>query len=320
MRAIAFLAFIVAFAIGSIASDAAAQTAAPKFEATLLNLSRQLALERAGFSPGLIDGKVGPRTHLAVREYQIARNLKPTGEFDAATLDALGAASIAPTQEYTISAEDGKDVGGPLPTDWNEKARLDRLRYEGFAQLVAERGMTSLATLEWLNPGVNLAKLKVGDRVKIPGTAVVDAVKLEAPASIEVELTKRLVRGRNKEGVTVLLFNCSVARDAGKFPSGTGRVVLAKMNPEYSFDPAGWPEVHNVHETLLIRPGPRNPVGLCWIALGVPGRSGLGIHGTPAPEMIGRTGSHGCIRLTNWHAVRLGSVVKEGTPVKFTRE
>lgn len=301
------------------AESASAQETSPATQATLVNLSRQLALERAGFSPGLIDGKIGPRTRLATREFQIARKLKPTGEFDTETLVALGADAIDPTREYLISSEDAKDVGGPLPTNWNEKAKLDRLRYESFAQLVAERGMTSLATLEWLNPAVNLGKLKIGDRVKIPNTAVVNEAALESPASIEVELTNKLVRGRNKDGVTVVLFNCSVAKDAGKFPSGTGRVVLAKMEPEYRFDPEGWPEVTNVHDVLLIRPGPRNPVGLCWIALGVPGRSGLGIHGTPVPELIGKTGSHGCIRLTNWHAVRLGAVVKEETPVKFTR-
>lgn len=318
MRAITpLIAMVVAAALAGGAGRAAAQEPAPpKAEATLVNLSRQLALERAGFSPGLIDGKVGPRTRLATREFQVARKLKPTGEFDTDTLVALGADAISPTREYTITADDAKDVGGPLPTDWNQKARLDRLRYESFVQLVAERGMTSLATLEWLNPGVNLPKLKVGDRVRIPNTAVVEEVKLEPPASLEVELTAKLVRARNAAGVTIALFNCSVAKEKSNLPRGDARVIKAVPEPWYKFKPASWPEIKNVFEELDIAPGPRNPVGLCWIGLSLPG---YGIHGTPVPEMIGKTGSHGCIRLTNWHAVRLGAVVQPDTPVKFIR-
>ncbi len=87
-------------------------------------------------------------------------------------------------------------------------------------------------------------------------------------------------------------------------------------NPTYQFDPAMWPEVKTVRETLLIPPGPKNPVGVCWIALSL---RGYGIHGTPNPELIGKTGSHGCFRLTNWDATRLGNMIKAGTPVKFVQ-
>jgi lipoprotein-anchoring transpeptidase ErfK/SrfK len=90
--------------------------------------------------------------------------------------------------------------------------------------------------------------------------------------------------------------------------------VVISHNPTYMFDPAKWPEVKNVRRKLLIPPGPRNPVGLCWIGLSIPS---YGIHGTPQPEMIGKTGSHGCIRLTNWDAIRLSKMVEVGAPVKF---
>jgi lipoprotein-anchoring transpeptidase ErfK/SrfK len=69
-----------------------------------------------------------------------------------------------------------------------------------------------------------------------------------------------------------------------------------------------------VHEKLTINPGPRNPVGLCWVSLSL---RGYGIHGTPNPELIGKTGSHGCFRLANWDAVRLGKMVHAGTAVTF---
>jgi lipoprotein-anchoring transpeptidase ErfK/SrfK len=93
-------------------------------------------------------------------------------------------------------------------------------------------------------------------------------------------------------------------------------VVGVTSNPAYSFDPAMWPEVNNVTQKLLIPPGPRNPVGVCWIALSLPG---YGIHGTPTPEMIGKTGSHGCFRLTNWDATRLGGMVEAGIGVEFVK-
>jgi hypothetical protein len=91
-------------------------------------------------------------------------------------------------------------------------------------------------------------------------------------------------------------------------------VVVVTPNPAYTFDPKMWPDVTNVTKKLLIPPGPRNPVGMCWVGLSLPG---YGIHGTPNPEMIGKTGSHGCFRLTNWDAVRLGRITTAGVPVKF---
>ena len=303
-------------AIAAMGVDAQEPTSKPTAPPSLIAVAQQLALELAGLSPGLIDGKIGPKTRVATREFQIARKLGPSGELDPATLIALGASSIEPTRNYAITPDDAKDVGGPLPTDWNEKARLDRLRYESFAQLVAERGMTSIATVEWLNPGVKLDKLKAGDVVKIPNSSAVEAVRLETLASLEIDLTNKLVRGRNAAGVTVALFPCSVAKDKSNLPKGDARTYQPILDPTYSFKPASWPEVHNVTRELLINPGPRNPVGLCWIGLSLPG---YGIHGTPVPEMIGKTGSHGCIRLTNWHAVRLGKSVVAETPVKFIR-
>jgi lipoprotein-anchoring transpeptidase ErfK/SrfK len=87
-----------------------------------------------------------------------------------------------------------------------------------------------------------------------------------------------------------------------------------KNHPDYLFDPKKWPEVRDVKKKLLLPPGPRSPVGLCWIGLSI---DGYGIHGTPEPEFVGKTGSHGCFRLTNWDVVRLGRAVRPGTPVRL---
>jgi lipoprotein-anchoring transpeptidase ErfK/SrfK len=67
-------------------------------------------------------------------------------------------------------------------------------------------------------------------------------------------------------------------------------------------------------EPQTIKPGPNNPVGLVWIDLTAPS---YGIHGTPEPDKVGKTESHGCIRFTNWDALDLAGMVQKGTVVKF---
>ena len=61
----------------------------------------------------------------------------------------------------------------------------------------------------------------------------------------------------------------------------------------------------------MIGPGPANPLGTRWIGFD---RKGYGIHGTDQPESIGHARSHGCIRVANWDAQELASLVAPGTP------
>ena len=85
-------------------------------------------------------------------------------------------------------------------------------------------------------------------------------------------------------------------------------------NPDYVYDPKfAWKGVKTKRK-LIVAAGPNNPVGLVWIDLTAPS---YGIHGTPSPEDIGKTKSHGCIRLTNWNAVDLASMARPGTVVRF---
>ena len=86
------------------------------------------------------------------------------------------------------------------------------------------------------------------------------------------------------------------------------------QDPTYTYNPAYGFKEQKVRHTVTVRPGPNNPVGLVWIALSA---KGYGIHGTPEPDKIGKTQSHGCIRLTNWDALALAKLVRKGTPVDF---
>lgn len=277
-------------------------------------LAGQAALDRAGYSPGVIDGVGGPKTTLALREFQAAHALPVTGRFDDATSAALHMAEVPPVTRYTLTPADVRAVGH-VPRDWNEKAALSRLPYESLTALLAERGHCTKATVARLNPHQDLAHLRPGDSVNLP--TVHPTPSLPRAAAVEVDLAAKVVRAKDAGGRTLALFPCSIAKFAAKLPHGAAHVKSVAVNPVYVFKPAMWPEVHSVKHTLRIPPGPRNPVGLCWIGLSLPG---YGIHGTPNPELIGKTGSHGCIRLTNWDALRLGRMVRVRTPVRFVNK
>ena len=275
----------------------------------------QTILARSGFSPGLIDGKPGRKTRIALEHFQRAHGLTITGAADEPTLSALAASDKLVTTDtwtrtYRITEADVALITGPIPTDWNERATLTRSGYADLQELLAERGWCSTEMVATLNPGVALGDLKAGDEVVLPD--VQQAKPLPRVARIEIDLTEKLVIGFDAKDAPVMLVHCSIARLAEKRPAGELHVSVVAMDPEYTFDPKDWPEVDNVATRLRIAPGPRNPVGMAWVGLDKPG---YGMHGTVRPQDIGKTGSHGCFRLANWDAVRLAKAVKVGTPV-----
>jgi lipoprotein-anchoring transpeptidase ErfK/SrfK len=99
-------------------------------------------------------------------------------------------------------------------------------------------------------------------------------------------------------------------------PIGKWKVNGVSMNPPFRYNPELFWDADPSHTNAVIPPGPNNPVGLVWIDIS---KEHYGLHGTPEPSAIGRTESHGCVRLTNWDALRLAAMVKPGTAVLFTR-
>lgn len=279
----------------------------------------QIALERAGFSPGLIDGAPGPKTQMALEEFAAAHGLV------ASVGAAGGAAAVSPEVSeslrladtpafttYRITAADLAQVSGPTPKTWLGKSQVAALGYENLTDLLAEKFHTSERFIARLNPTLALDALQPGDAIVAPAA---DAPRLARVARLVVDLDGKAIRGYDEYERQVLLLHCSIARIAAKRPSRDSAVAVIAEEPDYTFDPARWPEVtENISRKLRLPPGPRNPVGSTWIGLDLPG---YGIHGTPTPELIGKTGSAGCLRLPNWDARRLAFAVRIGTPVVF---
>lgn len=287
-----------------------------------VNLAWQIALEAVDFSPGILDGHFGRKSQMALSEYA-ARFFPGKDKFDPEVFLSLNISVEEAVASYTITVDDAAKIG-PLPDDWNEKAKLDRLTYDTMIDYIAEKFHSTRALLQALNPGVKFHSLDVGQTLLVPNIRPFPTSSTTQPGAstrvvekadrIEINLAAKTIRVYDRANTQIALFHCSVAKDKAKLPDRDAVVKTIAVNPEYKFDPKYWPEVNNVDRILIIKPGPRNPVGSVWIGLDLPG---YGIHGNPKPELIGKTGSHGCFRLTNWDALKLVSVARIGMPVRM---
>jgi lipoprotein-anchoring transpeptidase ErfK/SrfK len=252
---------------------------------------------------------------MALAAFQTVSGLPPTGEADEATLRGLLADPRSAFAQAVISPADPAEVDPP-PRDWLERSKKRRLLYPSLSNLIAERAHTTERFLAALNPGRDLTALQPGDTILVPATS--PERRFAGPLErIEIDLERKaILLFTGKRPVPSGLLFCSIAADPAKAVPGDSRVATVVADPTYTFDPLKWPEVHGIDRKLTIPPGPRSPVGLRWIGLE---RDGVGMHGAPEPENIGKTGSHGCFRLTNWDAVWLGSLVRIGTPVRILR-
>ncbi len=271
----------------------------------------QIALARRGISPGSIDAVFGSQTRRAISVFQEMENLPPTGTLDAETGARLTLNSPLLTT-YMVTTNDLARLQ-PLGQTWLAKSQQSALYYETELELVAEKGHAHPDLIRQLNPNVNWTNLAAGTVVKIPD------VDYPAPtnkaAFVVIHLGDKFLEAFDEDTNLVAHFPCSIAARVEKRPVGELHVIVIAPNPNYTFDPELFPEspeARQSNQKLILPPGPNNPVGIAWIGLD---RPGYGIHGTPNPEQVGRTESHGCFRLANWDAEYLSHLAWVGMPV-----
>lgn len=271
----------------------------------------QILMDRAGASPGVIDGKFGSNVDKAFEAYRqlTGTNLKSTDT--AAIKEALAASGGDPFINYTITPE---DAAGPfvasVPADYSQKAQLDHMSYTSVPEMLAERFHMDETYLRSLNPQANFSR---------PGT-IVRVANIGKPATTKVQRIiadkgLKQVRAYDAEGKLVAAYPATIGSSDTPSPTGTHAVSRVALNPNYTYNPKLNFKQGDNDKILTIPPGPNGPVGSVWIALDKPT---YGIHGTPDPSKIGKTESHGCVRLTNWDAQELAKLVSPGVTVEFT--
>lgn len=274
-------------------------------------LDAQIALARMGISVGPIDGANGNNMRRALLAWQIHNGLPVSGELDAESRAALKVEEPL-FVNYTVTEQDLKRLM-KVPSSWLGKSEAERLDYESILELVAERGRSSMEFVRRLNPGLNWTNVAPGAQVKIPR---IDPPPVrEKAAFARVHLYSKTLDVFGQRTNLLAHYPCSIAAKVEKRPVGQLHVAKAAANPNYLFDPEVFSEsaeARKIGRKLVIPPGPNNPVGTAWIGLD---RPGYGIHGTPKPEQVGRTESHGCFRLANWNAEHLLQLSWVGMPV-----
>ncbi|MDX3924811.1 MAG: L,D-transpeptidase [Shinella sp.] len=270
----------------------------------------QVFLDREGFSPGVIDGKKGSNVMKAIEAWQKAKGETLDPNDTEAVLERLRLTGGMAFTTYEITPA---DAAGPyvasIPEDYSHKAALPALSFTSTAEMLAEKFHMDEAYLKEMNPGVDFT---------IPGTIIkvvnTGPAKTGKVAKIMADKGRKQVLAYDEAGELIAAYPASIGSADTPSPSGIVTVERIALNPGYTYNPKINFKQGNNDKILNIPPGPNGPVGTVWIALSKPT---YGIHGTPDPSKIGKTQSHGCIRLTNWDATELAKMVSPGVTVEF---
>ena len=267
-------------------------------------LRAQILLDRAHFSPGEIDGRYGSTTRSAVAAFNLAKKIDAHTQVNAATWQALNLDSAPAIVPYTLTEEDLAGPFAPIPEEMADKAKLPALGYENAAEGLGEKFHVSPKLLAALNPGITFDR--AGTVIQVPNVV---RPPLEKIAGIRVSKSQGAVEAVDGNGVVLARYPATTGSTHDPLPLGDWKINGVAWAPPYNYNPSLFWDAEASDKKVKLAPGPNSPVGVVWIDLSKPH---YGIHGTPTPSTIGKTTSHGCIRLTNWDAIELAKMVKPG--------
>jgi lipoprotein-anchoring transpeptidase ErfK/SrfK len=271
-----------------------------------VTIKMEILLDRAHFSPGEIDGKLGENVQKALEAFGASRKL--TDE----VWKKLSADTKPVLVDYTLTEADMKGPFlNPVPTRMEDMQGLKAMSYGSAKEGIAEKFHVAPELLSALNPGQKFDA--AGQKIVVP--SVLSDDKPPLAAKIDVDKEKQTVKVYGKSGELLAFYPATVGSAEKPTPSGTLTVDEIDQNPNYRYNPDYKFKGVKSKTAFSIEPGPNNPVGMVWIQLSRD--SSYGIHGTPNPSKVSKSESHGCVRLTNWDVERLSRMVKKGLPVNF---
>ncbi|MBV9490973.1 MAG: murein L,D-transpeptidase [Verrucomicrobia bacterium] len=282
----------------------------------------QIFLDEHSFGPGKIDGRWGEFAGKALQAFQAAHGQQASGQVDPALQQALQ--KVGPVYStFTVTKADLAWVGN-APSGPAQKARLKRLLYRSVLDFIAERYHADPNFIKTLNKGRRLDDLKAGSAVQVPNVLPFQIESIQAIPDLPArpEFLQRRIKVDTKARMLTLFdgdqvvasFPITPGSKSLPAPIGTWKIVKVTTLPVFRWDKAMLNHGRRSSDFYVLPPGPRNPVGVVWIGLN---KTGIGIHGTDSPDTIGRSASHGCIRLSNWDAARLVNEVTAGMTVEI---